>query len=133
MSQSSISFPFLCKQDNLFPKYIYVKFLCICDNKYYGTHNEPKLKLSEVILPQLNPNTSTFITLEAEKEPAYPAILLDPYLFTLLRVVQSSVAKIIVSLKLPLLNCYYHGTGCQEGKKGRNPVMHSNTKVPKLQ
>lgn len=27
----------------------------------------------------------------------------------------------------------YQGTGCQVGKKGRNPVMHSNTKVPKLQ
>lgn len=51
----------------------------------------------------MNPNTSTFITLEAEKEqPAYPAILLDPYLFTLLRVVQSSDAKIIVSLKVKL-------------------------------
>lgn len=31
------------------------------------------------------------------------------------------------------VNCYYQGTGCQEGKKGRNPVMHSNTNVPKLQ
>lgn len=28
---------------------------------------------------------------------------------------------------------HYQGTGCQFGRKGRKPVMHSNTKVPKLQ
>lgn len=37
-------------------------------------------------------------------------------------------SKIVLSER-----CTYQGTGCQVGKKGRNPVMHSNTKVPKLQ
>lgn len=27
----------------------------------------------------------------------------------------------------------YHWTGCQVGRKGLNPVIHSNTSVPKLQ
>lgn len=68
--------PFLFKQDHIL-KYNNIEFQCIHDDRCYCKNNEPKLKLSEVNLPQLNSNTSTFITLEAEEQAAYPVILLN--------------------------------------------------------
>lgn len=104
MSQASISPPFLFKQDHLL-KYINIEFQSIHDDRGYYKNNEPKLKLYEVNLPQMNPNTSTtFITLEAEKEqPAYPVILLHPYVFIYtVGELQSSDAKIILYLEAKL-------------------------------
>lgn len=106
MSQASTP-PFLFKQDHLL-KYINIEFQCIHGDRCYCKNNEPKLKLYEVNLPQINSNTSTtFITLEAEKEqPAYPVILLNPYVFIYtVGELQSSDSKIIFYLeaKLPLL------------------------------
>lgn len=103
MSQASIP-PLFFKQDHLL-KYINIEFQCIHDDRCYCKNNELKLKLSEVYLPQMNPNTSTtFITLEAEKEqPAYPVILLNPYVFICtVGELQSSDAKIIFYLEAKL-------------------------------